>query len=286
MNGDKAPDPEERTNDMARKIPKGAARPHPRLQVERQGGRVVVTLDHPARLNVLNQTAWDALGALFGALADDDGIRAVVLRGAGGRAFSAGSDIGGFGKTRSTPEQVESYAASLEAGIHGVWRCPHPTVAAVEGICVGGGMILAACCDLVVAGEGSRFGAPINRLGVTMAYEEMAPLVAAVGARATLEVLLTGDLVGAGRAREMGLVSRVVPAGEAERAADEVAQAIAAGAPQVNRWHKTFVHRLTLPAPLTPDERAEPYEAFRSPDYREGTAAFLEKRAPNFQRDR
>ncbi len=242
-----------------------------------------VTLDHPQRLNVLNQSAWDALGEIFERLERDDSVRCVVLGSAGGRAFSAGSDIGGFGETRSTPDEVCSYAASLKRGIHAVWRCRHPTLAAVEGICVGGGMILAACCDVVVCGRGSRFGAPVNRLGVTMAYEEMAPLVAAVGERAVLEVLLTGGLVDARRAREMGLVSRIVEDGLVEREAREVAGAIANGAPLVNRWHKQFVRRLARPEPLTDEERAEAYEAFRTRDYREGTAAFLAKRAPVFR---
>ncbi len=259
------------------------SRPHPRLRLRRDSAVATVTLDHPARLNALNRTAWDALGELFEELERDDSVRCVVLRGAGRRAFSAGSDIGGFGETRSAPEQVRSYAASLERGIHGVWRCRHPTVAAVEGVCVGGGLILAACCDVVVCGRGSRFGVPVNRLGATMAYEEMAPLVAAVGERAVLELLLTGERVGARRAREMGLASRIVEDGLAGREAGEVARAIASGAPLVNRWHKKFARRLAEGDPLTEEERAEPYEAFRTGDYREGTAAFLAKRAPVFR---
>ncbi len=254
----------------------------PRIAAERDGDVVAVTLDHPEKLNVLDMAAWDALGALFEELADDEGVRCVVLRGAGGRAFSAGSDIGAFGEQRSTPEQVARYAAALERGLGGVHDCPHPTVAVIEGLCVGGGLILAACCDVAVCGESSRFGAPINRLGLTMAYEEMAPLLAAVGAGAVLEILLTGDLLDAHRAREVGLVNRVVGDDEVAAAGAAIARGIAEGAPLVNRWHKRFVRRMADPRAIGRAERAEAYEAFRTRDYREGTAAFMEKRRPRF----
>ena len=253
-----------------------------RFTTDREDGIVSVTLDRPAKLNVLDRAGWDALGGFFEDLARDDSVRCVVMRGAGGRAFSAGSDIGAFPEQRSTPGQVTRYAAAVERGLRGVYECPHPTVAVVEGLCVGGGMILAACCDIAVCGESSRFGAPINRLGLTMAYEEMAPLLAAAGAGAVLELLLTGELVDARRAREAGLVNRVVPDAEVAAAGGRIVGSIAAGAPLVNRWHKKFVRRMSDPRPLTEEERAETYEAFRTRDYREGAAAFLEKRAPRF----
>ncbi|MDE2794985.1 MAG: enoyl-CoA hydratase-related protein, partial [Gemmatimonadota bacterium] len=196
--------------------------------------------------------------------------------------FSAGSDIGAFEEQRRTPEQVERYAAAIRRGLGGVYDCPHPTVGVVRGICVGGGLIIAACCDVVVCGESSRFGAPVNRLGATMAYEEMGPLLAAAGAGAVLEILLTGDLVGARRAREIGVVNRIVPDDEVGEVGGEIARRIAAGAPLVNRWHKKFVRRLAEGGALSGKERAEAYEAFRTRDYREGVAAFVEKREPRF----
>lgn len=256
--------------------------PHPRIRTRREEDVVTVTLDHPAKLNVLDLGAWNALGSVFEKLARDDSVRCVVMRGAGGRAFSAGSDIAAFGAQRSTPEQVTRYAAAVERALRGVYDCPHPTVAVVEGVCVGGGIIITACCDLAVCGGSSRFGAPVNRLGLTMAYEEMAPLLAATGAGAVLEILLTGELVGAHRAREVGLVHRVVADAEVAAAAAGIARSIAAGAPLVNRWHKRFVRRMSDPCPLSEQERAEAYEAFRTKDYREGTEAFLEKRSPRF----
>ena len=197
-----------------------------RMTTSREGGIVTVTLDHPAKLNVLDRAGWERMGEVFEGLAGDDAVRCVVVEGAGGRVFSAGSDIGAFGAQRRTPEQVKRYAAAIRRGLGGVYDCPHPTVALVRGLCVGGGMIIAACCDVTVCGESSRFGVPVNRLGATMAYEEMAPLV--------------------------------------------------------NRWHKKFVRRMAEGGTLSEAERAEAYEAFRTRDYREGTAAFVQKRPPRF----
>lgn len=258
-------------------------KPTDRVGVERDGGLAVVTLDHPAKMNVLDRRGWKRLGEVFRDLAGDDSVRCVLVRGAGGRAFSAGSDIGSFGATRTTREDVARYAEAVRSGIDGVWDCPHPTVAAVEGVCAGGGLIVASCCDVRVCGRSSRFGAPVARLGLTMAYEEMAPVLAAAGAGALMEILLTGGFVGARRARETGIVHRVVPDGGAEGEARAVAAAIEAGAPLVHRWHKKFVRRLMEASPLADGERAEPYESCLTRDYREGTAAFVEKREPRFR---
>ena len=114
---------------------------------------------------MLDLAGWEALGKVFEGLAGDDSVRCVIVEGAGEVAFSAGSDISGFAKHRSTPAQVTRYAAALRRGIEGVWDCPHPTVAAVRGMCVGGGLIIAACCDVRVCGESSRFGAPGEPVG-------------------------------------------------------------------------------------------------------------------------
>jgi enoyl-CoA hydratase/carnithine racemase len=156
-------------------------------------------------------------------------------------------------------------------------------VAVIEGLCVGGGLEIAACCDLRVCGESSRFGAPINRLGLTMSYDELEPLVQLLGASPVLELLLSGELIGADGALTYGLVNRV----HADRSVVEqgygLAARIAAGAPLVNRWHKKFVRRLHERTPLTEAERSEPLDAFATRDYREGRAAFLEKREPRFR---
>lgn len=261
----------------------GRGAPAPRVTVERRpGGIAVATLDHPAKLNVLDREGWSLLGRVFTALSEDDAVRCVVVRGAGVRAFSAGSDIGAFGEQRDTPEQVRRYAVAVADGLSALRNCPHPTVAAVEGVCAGGGLATAASCDLRVCGESSRFGVPVNRLGLTMSYDEMAPVLAAVGAGAVLELLLTGEFASAKRAREMGLATRIVADGRVVEEALRLAGTIAAGAPLVNRWHKKFVRRALEGGAVSRAEQDETYQAFRTRDYREGRAAFLEKRPPRF----
>ena len=157
-------------------------------------------------------------------------------------------------------------------------------MALIHGVCVGGGLEIAACCDLRICSESSRFGAPINRLGLTMSYTELTPLVELVGASGTLEVLLEGGLLDAERAYQKGFVNRVVPDAEIEREGRATAQRTAAGRPLVIRWHKKFVRRLTGGGgPLTEEEQQEAYEAFQTDDYREGVQAFLEGRDPRFE---
>jgi enoyl-CoA hydratase/carnithine racemase len=255
-----------------------------RVAVSCEDHLAIVSLTHPDRLNVLDRAGWEALADVMTSLGEDEDIRCVVIEGSGTRAFSAGSDIGSFSQERHTPEQVQEYARALEDALSSVRSCPHPTVALIHGVCVGGGLEIAACCDLRICSESSRFGAPINRLGLTMSYNELDPLVELVGASGTLEILLEGGLMDAERAYQKGLVSRVVPDEEVEEEARATARRIAAGAPLVNRWHKKFVRRLTgRGGPLTEYERREAYEAFETDDYREGVQAFLERRDPRFE---
>ncbi len=255
-----------------------------RVTVSREDHLAIVSLSHPDRLNVLDRAGWEALADITTSLAEDLDVRCVVIEGSGNRAFSAGSDIGEFPEQRRTPEQVEAYGRALEGGLSALRNCPHPTLALIHGVCVGGGLEIAASCDLRICSQSSRFGAPINRLGLTMSYTELAPLVELVGASGTLEILLEGGLLDAERAYQKGLVNRVVPDDEVEEEARAIAHRIAAGAPLVNRWHKKFVHRLTDGrGPPTDDERQEAYEAFETDDYREGVQAFLERRDPRFE---
>jgi len=242
-----------------------------------------VVLDYPAKLNALDRDSWEHLGERFEELSADASLRCVIVTGAGGRAFSAGSDISTFADQRDTPEQAARYAAAVRRGLDGVWSCAHPTVAAVEGACAGGGLAVAAACDIRVCAESSRFGVPVNRLGLTMSYDEMAPVLAVVGPSPLLELLLTGEMWSVSRARQTGLAACVVPDGEVAAEAQRVARRIAGGAPLVNRWHKKFVRRALLGHPVSNSEREEAYEAFRTHDYKEGRAAFLAKRSPRFR---
>lgn len=253
-----------------------------RVRVEREGRVATVRLEGPEKHNVLDRAGWGALADAVAGLEDAD-LGCVVVRGTGGRAFSAGSDIGAFEDQRSRPEDVRAYSAAIGGAMRALQACPHPTLALVEGLCVGGGLEIAVSCDVRVCGASSRFGAPITRLGLTMSHEELTPLVRLLGPGPVLEILLTGDLVDAGRAQALGLVARVFPDDAVVAGGYDLARRIASGAPLVNRWHKKFVRRLLDPARLTDAEREEAHEAFETRDYREGRSAFLEKRDPQFR---
>jgi enoyl-CoA hydratase len=242
-----------------------------------------VRFDGPERHNVLDLDGWRATADAFRSLSDRDDVHAVAVRGSGGRAFSAGSDIAAFAEQRSLPEDVRAYSEAISGAMRAVRTCRHPTVSIIEGLCVGGGLEIAACCDLRVCGESSRFGAPINRLGLTMSHDELEPLLQLLGPSPVLEMLLSGELIDAERAKTTGLINRVwSDASVVEQGYGLVAR-IAAGAPLVNRWHKKFVRHLEGRRPLTDEEREEAHEAFETDDYREGRAAFLEKRDPDFR---
>src|SRR5262249_1770957 len=193
----------------------------------------------------LDLAQWRRLAAELTALAKDLSLRVIVLRGAGTRAFSAGADIASFAHERATLDQARTYGAAMQDALSAVALCPIPTVALIEGICVGGGLEIAACCDLRICGRSSRFGVPISRLGLPMGYGELAPFVTLVGPAAAAEILLEGRIFDADHAARLGLVTRVVEDILVEEEAYGAARAIAEGAPLAARWHKRFIRRLS-----------------------------------------
>lgn len=249
----------------------------------RDGAIATVTLNNPARLNALSKPMWHALGAAMRELSADDGLRCVVLRGAGDKAFAAGADIAEFATERADSRQAKSYGELIHATMQAVARCRHPVVALIQGACVGGGLEIAAMCDMRICGESSRFGVPIKNLGLTMGYGELQGVLALAGRAVTLEILLEGRVFGAAEALEKRLVNRVVGDAEVEREAYATAARIAAGAPLVARWHKQFIERLTVTAEVSATESDEGYACFDTVDYRAGVTAFLARQKPRFE---
>ena len=253
------------------------------ILVTRDGDIATVTLNRPERLNALNQAMWSRLGEVMRELSADDALRCIVLRGQGEKAFAAGADIAEFSSERANAEQAKAYGNLIHETMQAVARCRHPTVAMIKGACVGGGLEIAAMCDLRVCGLSSRFGIPVNKLGLTMAYGELMGLLALVGRAVALEILLEGRVFDAEEACRKGLVNRVVPDEKVEEEAYATARRIADGAPLVNRWHKQFIERLTVTARLSKKEWDEGFACFDTADYKEGVAAFLAKRKPDFK---
>ena len=252
----------------------------PEVQVEITTPIATVRLDRADEHGVPTVRGWHAMAEALQGLSRRDDLGCVVIGGTGGRAFSVGSDIGALPRERDTPEAVRACSEAIARALRAIRCCPHPTVAVIEGVCVGHCLEVAACCDLRVCGESSRFGAPSHRLGPTLSYEELEPLVQLLGASPVLDLLLSGELIGAERALTYGLVNRVHPDAAVVEQGYRLAARIAAGAPLVNRWHKKLVRRLHERTPLPGAEGAEPYQAFATRDHREGRAAFTERREP------
>jgi enoyl-CoA hydratase/carnithine racemase len=253
------------------------------VYVESDDAVATIVLNRPEKLNALDLPHWVRIGELVVELHESEAVRCVVIRGVDERAFSAGADIAGFAQHRSSRAQVRAYGEIIETSLTAIRQCRHPVIAAISGICVGGGLELSSACDIRLCGASSRFGVPINRLGLTMSYAELTTLTDIAGTAGALEILLGGDVFDATRAHELGLVSRVTPDGELLETAYSLARRIAERAPLVNRWHKKFIRRLADPAPLTPEELDEGFAAFDSEDYRIGYEAFLDKKKPDFK---
>jgi enoyl-CoA hydratase len=254
-----------------------------RITLLREGPIATVILDRPAKLNALTRPMWRALGQTFAELSADDGVRVIIVRGAGEKAFSPGNDIKEFETERSNKAQAIDYGRDMHEAAHQMAACRHPVVAQIHGICVGGGLEIAALADIRICGSASRFGAPIKNLGLVMAYDEMKPLVDLVGRSIALEILLEGRIMDAQEALAKGLVSRVVADDQVGIEAWASALRIAEGAPLAARWHKKFARRLANPAPLTDAERDECFDCFDTQDFKTGYSAFVAKTRARFE---
>src|SRR3989304_36949 len=179
------------------------------ILVSRDGAIATVTLNNPDRFNALNKAMWAGLGESMGQLSAHVALRGAVVRGAGDKAFAAGADITEFANERANAKQAKSYGNLIHETMQSVARCRHPTVALIKGACVGGGLEIAVMCDLRVCGQSSRFGIPVNKLGLTMAYGELMGLLALVGRAVALEILLEGRVFYAEEAYRKGRVNPV-----------------------------------------------------------------------------
>lgn len=253
-----------------------------RIETTREGDVATLWLDNPERLNAFDKPMWRDLIAKLEAVSADDSLRVVILRGAGGRAFSPGADIAEFPIERDTPEKSAQYGDLMDEGLSAIRDCPHPTIAAIDGPCCGIGLVVALACDLRIAIESARFGVPVSRIGINMPAPELVVLHDAVGPAAALEILLEGEVFGASRAHGLRLVNRVVPDDELDAALDAACRHIRAGSPRAARVHKAMIAKLARGGRLSEADVAACYSCFGSEDYAEGYRAFLEKRRPVF----
>ena len=195
------------------------------LQSEGPIGRLV--LNNPERLNALSFDMWEGIPAAIAALAADPAHRVAVLSGAGEKAFAAGADISQFEEEYAEAATVTRANEIIEEAFLAIERCPLPTIAAIRGYCIGGGMAIALCCDLRVAAEGARFGIPPAKLGLGYDHMSVRRAIEAVGPSFAKEILFTARQFSAAEATAMGLLNRVVPAADLDAVVREVAAEIA-----------------------------------------------------------
>ncbi|MES2751935.1 MAG: enoyl-CoA hydratase [Pseudomonadota bacterium] len=254
--------------------------------ISRKDGNVgYVIFNNPERRNAMSLEMWESCTALMTEYAKDSGIRVVVLTGAGDKAFVAGADISKFEDERASDEGVKKYNDAVEAAYASVHEFPKPTIAMIRGYCVGGGMGLASCCDLRICSEDARFAVPAAKLGLGYGYPGVKRLMDVVGPSFTKEIFFTARLFEAMEAVEMGLVNRIVENEELEFYVKNYAATIAANAPLTVDSIKFIVGEACKDELMRDMKRCEELvdQCFKSADYEEGRAAFMEKRKPVFK---
>jgi enoyl-CoA hydratase/carnithine racemase len=244
-----------------------------------------VIFNNPERHNAVSLEMWRGCVDILEGFAGDPAVRVVVLTGAGSKAFISGADISKFGEERATAAGVKTYNDAVERGYATVHEFPKPTIAMIRGYCIGGGMGLASCCDLRICSEDSRFAVPAAKLGLGYAYPGVKRLMDIVGPSFTKEIFFTARQFDADEARIMGLVNRVVSAGELEDYVRNYAHMISANAPLTVDSIKFIVGEATKDESTRDMKTCTDMVArcFTSEDYEEGRKAFLEKRKPVFQ---
>jgi len=258
---------------------------HVQLHPADAPGIARLQFSHPGKLNALSVQMWRDLRALLeelNALPPEQGPRVVIVQGDGG-SFVAGADIEEFPDFRFDTETLAHYHEEVVApALNALLDCERPLVAQIEGACVGGGLEIAACCDIRLCGESSRFGVPIAKLGFPMAPLEIEIVARVIGETCLRELLLEARVLNADEARQRGLVTRVVPDARVATESRRSAEAMAALSPQALRLNKRALRQFGRAHGSSPDERAPHYAYAPSAEHREGLAAFNEKRPARF----
>jgi enoyl-CoA hydratase len=256
-----------------------------RMLAEKDGAIGWMIFDHPERRNAVTHAMWLQIGEILEDFAKDEAVRVVVLRGAGDKAFVSGADISQFGQQRRNAAEVAASNRLTDVARQTLATFSKPTIAMIQGYCLGGGLAIALMCDLRLASEDSTFGIPAARLGVGYAAQSVGLLQDLVGPAYTREILFTGRRFSGDEALRMGLINRLLPGEQLTPYVQEYATIISANAPLTIRAAKIASHQLLK----TEAERdlsivQQAVEAcFNSADYEEGRTAFLEKRPPAFK---
>lgn len=257
--------------------------PYRNLELSNRGAVRTIVVNRPDKLNALNRATLNELTLAFAQAAQDDAVRVVVLTGAGEKAFVAGADIAEM--NGYTPVQAQAFSRTGQRLMSSIERLGKPVIARIQGFALGGGMELAMACHLRVAGENAKFGQPEIHLGLIPGFGGTQRLLRLAGRGAALELCLTGAVIGAQRAFELGIITRLVSAENLDESVDALANQLAAAAPLAAAGILDAVLQggeIALDQGLEFETRGFAL-AFSTDDMREGTSAFLEKRKAEFK---
>jgi enoyl-CoA hydratase/carnithine racemase len=259
--------------------------PTERVRVWLSGPALHIRFNNPARHNALSVDMWEAVPTLLAQAADDERVRVVVFSGEGSKAFVSGADISQFEDQRAAKAAVERYEAMAESALTGIHDFGKPTIAAIHGYCIGGGVNVAIACDMRLAAEDAQFSVPATRLGLGYRFSALKNLVDLIGPGRASELFFTARRIRAEEALAIGLVNRVAPVDGLSALVDEYVEMIGTGAPLTIRAGKRIIREV-----LKPDAdidmalcRQLILDCFESEDYAEGRKAFMEKRKPVFR---
>jgi enoyl-CoA hydratase len=260
--------------------------PTERVKVWGDGPILHIRFNNPAKHNALSMDMWEAVPKLLGIAEHDDNIRVVVFSGEGGKSFVSGADISQFDDMRAQKEAVKKYELVAEQALEGIYEFSKPTIAHIQGYCVGGGVNVAISCDLRVASTDSTFFVPATRLGLGYRVSAMRNLANLVGPGYAKDIFFTGRRLDAQEAHRIGLVNRIAERDGLDALLKEYTDAIGTGAPLTIKAGKRILREIykTDGEPVDMEMcRRLILDCFESEDYAEGRRAFMEKRKPVFK---
>jgi enoyl-CoA hydratase/carnithine racemase len=272
---------------MDAKTPKNPPREYAdgKMLAAKDDGIGFITFNQPEKRNAMSVEMWQGLGEIIDDFAADDGVRVVVMTGAGGKAFVSGADISQFEKRRATADAQAEYTALTGAGRAKLAAFAKPVIASIRGFCMGGGLAIAMQADLRIASAVSEFGIPAAKLGIAYGFDGLRTLVQLVGPAHARMILYTGTRIGAAEAERIGLINQAVADDKLEDVVLDIARTIAGNAPLSVAASKVCIDNI-LKDPADRNDSAVTTAAracMESEDYREGRTAFMEKRKPQFQ---
>lgn len=258
--------------------------------MEFAGGRLITALDgpigwiifnQPERLNAVRRDMWDALPAAVAGLAAESSVRGIVVRGAGDRAFISGADIAEFETERSDSTRNRAFTQVVTAATAALVEIALPVIAMINGFCIGGGMVIASACDIRICSDNARFAVPAGKLGLGYELDNLARLQAIVGRGIAMEMLATARQFTALEALQARFVNRIVPARELEQTVRDMVALVSTTAPLSVAAAKLASRAADDPS-LSEGAQGAIDRCFDSADFREGCAAFRDRRAPRF----